>query len=72
MGGKGTDRRAAKLPAEYRRKLAVLDRKFNGVREGEVGPFVRKLESIGKLEGLAVGPWGEASKDLHSLVKVLG
>ena len=30
------------------------------------------MESYGKLEGLMVGPWGDCSKDLHSLVKVLG
>ena len=32
---------------------------------------MRRLQSYGKLEGLVVGPWGEGSKDLHSLVKVL-
>ena len=30
-----------------------------------------RLQSFGKLEGLVVGPWGEGSKDLHSLVKFL-
>ena len=38
---------------------------------GQLGPLVRRLQSYGKLEGLVVGPWGEGSKDLHSLVKVL-
>ena len=33
---------------------------------------MRKFESFGKLDGLVVGPWGEASKDLHSLIRVLG
>ena len=33
---------------------------------------LRRLESNGKLEGLMVGQWGGCSKDLHSLVKVLG
>ena len=32
---------------------------------------MRRLQSYGKLEGLVVGPWGEVSKDLHSLVKTL-
>ena len=32
---------------------------------------MRRLQSFGKLEGLVLGPWGEGSKDLHSLVKVL-
>ena len=39
---------------------------------GQTGPLVRRLESYGNLEGLVVGPWGDCSKDLHSLVKVLG
>ena len=38
----------------------------------QTGPLVRRLESFGSLEGLVVGPWGEGSKDLHNLVKVLG
>ena len=33
---------------------------------------MQRLESYGKLWGLVVGPWGDASKDMHSLVEVLG
>ena len=33
---------------------------------------LRRLESFGKLEGLVVGPWGDCSKDLHNMVKVMG
>ena len=33
--------------------------------------MVRRLQGYGKLEGLVVGPWGEGSKDMHSLVKVI-
>ena len=33
---------------------------------------LRRLESNSKLECLMVGQWGGCSKDLHSLVKVLG
>jgi hypothetical protein len=33
--------------------------------------LVRRLQGYGKLEGLVVGPWGEGSKDMHSLVKVI-
>ena len=38
---------------------------------GQAGPLVRRLQGYGKLEGLVVGPWGEGSKDMHSLVKVI-
>ena len=62
------ERRAKKLPKEYRDKLAPLDRKYHGTQPGQTGPLVRRLDG---LEGLVVGPWGEASKDLHSLVRVL-
>ena len=40
-------------------------------KHGQSGPLVKRLESYGKLEGLVVGPWGEASKDLHIPVQVL-
>jgi hypothetical protein len=39
---------------------------------GQISPLVRRLESFGRVQGLVVGPWGEWSKDLHALVKVLG
>ena len=29
------------------------------------------LQTYGKLETMVVGPWGECSKDMHSLVKTL-
>ena len=33
---------------------------------------MRRLESFGRVKGLVVGPWGDCSKDMHSLIKVLG
>ena len=36
-----------------------------------MGPLVSLLQSFGKLEGLVVGPWGNGSSDLHSLVRIL-
>ena len=69
--GTGVERRASKLANEYRASLAKYDRQFHGVREGEVGPLVRRLQSYGKLEGLVVGPWGNGSRDLHDLVRTL-
>ena len=26
----------------------------------------------GRVQGLVVGPWGDCSKDLHALIKVMG
>ena len=56
----------------YKQKLAPLDARFHATQQGQTGPLVRRLLSYGKLEGLVVGPWGECSKDIHSLVKVIG
>ena len=70
--GRGTDRRAGGLPRLYKRKLSKYDTKYHGTANGQTGPLVQRLESYGKLWGLVVGPWGEGSKDLHSLVKIIG
>ena len=40
--GRGTERRASKLPAEYKNKLAILDRKFHGTTNNETGPAIYK------------------------------
>ena len=72
MAGKGADRSANGLPNLYKKKLIPLDNKFHLTPQGQTGPLVRRLESFGKLEGLVVGPWGECSKDMHNLVKVMG
>ena len=72
MEGKGTDRRANGLQALYRRKLARYDASYHNTAPGQTGPLVQRLESYGKLWGLVVGPWGDGSKDLHQLVKIMG
>ena len=72
MKGKGTDRRAAKLPAEYKRNLRKLDQRFHNATRDQAGPLVRRLLSYGDLRGLVVGPWADGSRDLHSLIKLLG
>ena len=60
------------MPQLYKRKLNPFDFKYPNTQLCQTGPLVRRLESYGKLEGLVVGPWAECSKDLHSLVKVMG
>ena len=52
--------------------MEKYDRQYHGTAPRETGPLVQRLESFGKLWGLVVGQWGEASKDLHSLIKILG
>ena len=71
VAGRGTDRRAGGLQQLYRKKLLPLDSRYHNTPPGQAGPLVRRLQSYGKLEGLVVGPWGEVSKDMHRLVKVL-
>ena len=70
--GRGTDRRAGGLQSLYRGKLEKYDRKYHGTAPGQRGPLVQRLDGYGKLWGLVVGPWGEGSKDLHTLISVIG
>lgn len=69
--GRGTNRRASLLQGLYKSKLARYDQQFHGVERGQIGPLVRRLDSFEKLESLVVGPWGEGSKDFHTLLKTL-
>ena len=69
--GTGVEKRAATLAPYYKRELAKYDRRFHNTNRGETGPLVTLLQSFGKLEALVVGPWGNASKDLHQLVRTL-
>ena len=71
--GKGTDRRADKLPAEFKRKLAVfvLDRRFHGT-VNQTGPLVQRLLIYRDLHCLMVGAWADGSSHLHSLAQLLG
>ena len=68
---KQVNRRARALPAEYRKKLGVLDASFSGTRPGEVGPCVARLESLGSILELVVGAFGEVSSDLDRTVTAL-
>ena len=72
VAGRGSDRRANGLPNLYKQKLVPLDARFHGTPDGPSGPLVRRLQSFGRVRGLVVGPWGECSKDMHALIKVLG
>jgi hypothetical protein len=50
---------------QYRKPLAILDMRYHGTQEAEVGPLVRRLESYGQLQ------LQEGSKDIHSLLETL-
>ena len=65
------NRRARALPAEYRKKLSVLDSTFSGTRPGEVGPCVARLEGLGSILELVVGAFGEVSVDLNRAIPAL-
>jgi hypothetical protein len=69
--GTGVERRAQGLPAYYKRELRKFDVRYHGTGPGETGPLVARLQSYGKLECLVAGPWGNGSKDLHSLVTTM-
>ena len=71
MAGRGTDRRANGLGSLYRNKLKALDRRFHGTTVSQKGPLESRLDAFGKLESLVVGAWGEGSRDLHALIRVM-
>ena len=55
------DRRAAGLAQLYKRALKRLDSRYNHTAADQTGPFARRLQSFGKLEGLVVGTWGKGN-----------
>ena len=68
---KAVDRRASTLPAEYRQHARKVDAEYGGVPQGVVGPVEAKLLSFPPLRKWVFGAWGEASEDVHVLVKDL-
>ena len=68
---KATNRRARRLPAEYRAKLSAIDVTYNGTGPGEIGPCVARLETHGDILELVVGAFGEVSSDLGRVITAL-
>ena len=68
---KAVDKRASTLPAEYRQHARKVDTEYGGVLQGVVGPVEAKLLSFPPLRKWVFGAWGEASEDVHLLVKDL-
>ena len=68
-----TARRAAQLQQEYDTKLRNADAKYcNTPNDGvTIGPMRAKLREHGTLWGLVFGTVGEASPDVHKLIRIL-
>ena len=62
------DKRAGELNAEYLAKAKHTDQAYCGTPRDEIGPVELKLGSLGRVHGIVVGAFGEASDDLHSLL----
>jgi hypothetical protein len=71
------DRRARLLPADYKKKVADVDREYYGTVAGQVGPLQARLEELAgggglkDLLGLCVGAFGDISTDLDRLIRAL-
>ena len=68
-GDKAVDRRAAGIPADYKRKAATMYVAM-GVPEGKEGPCQRHLAEL-PLIPLCWGAYGEGSEGVHLLVTLL-
>ena len=67
---RAVDVRAGQLPREYLQKARAADRR-DGVPDGEVGRVERKLVSLGEVQGLVAGQFGEVSEATHALLDAL-
>ena len=72
------DRRAHLLPADYKKKVADVDREYYGTVPGQVGPLQARLEGLAGGGGLkedllclCVGVFGDISTDLDRLIRAL-
>ena len=68
------NRRAAKVHTDCHVQMRKADRKYNGVdpQDDNPGPLQAALEAYGRVQGWVLGAFGEASRDLHTLVKLIG
>ena len=72
------DWRPRLLPADYKKKVADVDREYYGTVPGQVGPLQARLEELAgggglkeDLLGLCVGAFGDISTDLDRLIRAL-
>ena len=67
---RAVDARADLLQAEYLHKARAADRR-QGVPAGELGRVEQKLISLGEVQGIVCGNFGELNEAGHSLVSVM-
>ena len=65
---RAVDVRAGQLHQSYIAKARATDRAYCGTPEGTVGPVERKLATMGQVEGLVIGAFGEVSAATHALI----
>ena len=63
--------RAKQLPKLYSDKAKRIDGRYHGTALTEKGPVERKLDSLGDLQSLVLGQFGEGSQQLHGLLEKL-
>ena len=68
----GADRRASKINKEYLDKARAVDKNYNNHTTVDPGPLHTRLLQFGRVQGLAIGPRGEASADFHTLIRKIG
>ena len=68
----GAKRRASHINKEYVNKARNADRELNGHTTEGLGPLGKRLAMFGTVQGLAIGPRGEASADFHKLIEKIG
>ena len=68
MATRAVDKRASELNAEYLAKAKHTDQTYCSTAQGTIGPAELKLGSLGRVHGIVVRAFGEASDDLHSLI----
>jgi len=68
--GAGVLSRQHKVSPKYRNTLRQADIDYNGTQPGEVGPAEARLDEFhrGLVSGPVVGPYGETSPDLDSIL----
>ena len=65
------ERRAVQVPNEDARKAQNMDRQYCGTGSEQAGPVEAKLRSFGDIRALVFSTWGEASPDVHALLRAL-
>ena len=68
---KAVEKRAGQLHQEYVKKARSTDTKYCGTLAGVTGPVETKLVTMGHVEGLVFGAFGEASVATHNLINHL-